>query len=445
VLLITGGVERALAHRDRSKMFHGLDQAGFFRPIVRYYGCPRSALEIPRAVQGAFVAMIGARPGPAVLEIPPDVAAEEVADARVPDGVVPSRCPDVQPAHVERIAALVRSCRRPLVLVGGDVIACGAQGAVTDLAVLLNAPVIHTRLGKGAIPTSHPLNFGNSRHKRAKTLLREADLLLAIGVRFTQIDTANWQLPLPKRVIQLDRDPAEIGREIPVSDGIAAELGSVVTLLARTLGENPPITDWAGRLDEIQLAFKRPAVPVLSQIRRVLDPSGILVCDVTSLSYRGFDEYPVYGPRDFLYPSHYVTMGYGFPAAIGAKLACRERPVVALCGDGGVLMSIGELATVAQYNVPVVVVVVADGALLAIKASQIKSYGGRMIDTQLVNPDFVKLAESFGVAGSRAESLGHFESLLGSAIASDKPALIEVPMSDQEHAIMQQIPWLAGE
>jgi acetolactate synthase-1/2/3 large subunit len=445
VLLVTGGFERFMDRRDRSKLFHGLDQASLFRPIVRHYGCPQLAAQIPQAVRAAFAAIWAGRPGPVVLEIPPDVAAEECSDPTIPERIAPRLDNLPNPASVQRAASLLRNCNRPAILAGGDVVASGAMPALEQLATRLGAPVIETRLGKGSLPADHPLNLGNSRHKRAKAVLAAADALIAVGVRFTQIDTANWRMTIPPCLIQIDRDPAEIGREFPVSEGLTGDLAPSIHELIQVLGESYQPAGWREVLPQIQAQHIRPPVPVLSDIRAVLPRDGILVADITSLSYRAFDEYPTYGPRDFLYSCHYVTMGCGLPMSLGAKTACPDRPVVALCGDGGVIMSIGELATAAQYNIAVVIVVVVDNALMAIKASQVKHYGGRLIDTELPNPDFVALARSFGVAGFRANNLGHFQTLLGEALAANKPALIEVPMADCAAEIMQQIPWLTGE
>lgn len=445
VLLVTGGVERFMQHRDRSKLFHGLEQERAFRPFVRYYGCPQSAQQIPQAVRAAFAAMWSGRPGPAVLEIPPDVAAEEAGTPHIPQRIVPrfDRLPN--PSTVQHAAALLRQSNRPAILAGGDVVASEAMPALELLANCLGAPVVLTRLGKGALPGDHPRLVGNSRHKPAREVLAAADALIAIGVRFTQIDTANWRMPIPPVLIQIDRDAAEIGREFPVSAGLVGDLTPSVDRLIQVLGNTPAVTGWGKQLAEIQSKHPRRPVPVLSDIREVLPPHGILACDITSLSYRGFEDFPILGPRDFLYSCHYVTMGCGLPMALGAKVATPDRPVVALCGDGGVIMSIGELATAAQYNIAAVIVVVVDNSLLAIKASQAKHYAGRLIDTDFPNPDFVALARSFGVAGHRATSLTHFRTLLAESLKLEKPALIEVPMADRQAEIMQQIPWLTGE
>ena len=157
---------------------------------------------------------------------------------------------------------------------------------------------------------------------------------------------------------------------------------------------------------------------------------------MTSLTYRAFDEYPTEGTRDFLYPCHYVTLGYGLPAAIGAQTACPDRP------DGGAMMSIGELSTASQHQIPLVVVVISDQALLAIKASQIKGYQNRILGTELQNPDFVALAESMGVAAQRTADLDEFAEFLAAALEDQRPRLIEIAMDGHQQEIIDQIPWL---
>jgi acetolactate synthase-1/2/3 large subunit len=440
MLLVTGGVERPMHRRDRSKMFHGLDQEAFFRPITRYYGCPQSASEIPEMVHGAFSAIWSRRPGPAVLEIPPDLALEPCDSLPVPPLVRADLNRSPESAEVAATATLIRAWQKPLVLVGGDVIASQATLETQQLAACLGAPLIHTRLGKCAVPSGFALNFGNVYSPRAKQLLDEADGLIAVGVRFTQIDTRSWSIPIPPQLVQLDRDDKEIGREYPITAGIVGDLQPSLRSLLGDLKDVQPSSKWDETTSKLDHDV-RPG-PVLREVREALSADGIVVSDVTSLTYRAFDEYPIFGTRDFLYPCHYVTLGYGLPAAMGAKVACPDRQVVAICGDGGVMMSIGELATAAQHRINVVVVVISDSALLAIKASQIKGYEKRVLGTELLNPDFVALATSMGVHAHRTSDLEQFQQILSAELAQERPSLIEISMDGRQQEIMNQIPWL---
>lgn len=448
VLLVTGGYTRALAGRARSKMFHGLDQEALFASITRYFGCPQRPEEIPPMVEAAFAAMLSGRPGPAVLEIAPDLAQQECDSRLEPAAAVrPGRGPAPEAQRVAQAAERITGWNRPAILVGQDVVHSQASGAVLQLAELLEAPIVFSRLGKGAVDDRHRLVVGDCRSPQARTLREAADGWLAVGVRFTQIDTLGWKDRFPSELIQIDRDPGELGREYPVALGIAADLSAALESLCGALQQPSravePNTEWTARVTELTRAREaRAAVPVLSQIRQGLPDDGILAVDVTSLGYRAFDEFPVPGPRQFLYPCHYVTLGFGFPAALGAKIAAPERPVVALCGDGGFLMTAMDLALAVEREVPLVSVVVADGCLTAIKGSQLKHYEGRAIATDMHVPDFVALARAFGAHGVRVERLDELPQLVDQGIRRRGPTVIEVPMREQVDEIIETIPWL---
>lgn len=214
VLLVTGGFERPTARRDRTKMFHGLNQEKFFRPICRYYGCPETVEEIPRVVEEAFTAMFAGRPGPAVIEIAPDVAAETIRKLpKIPAAVPRLAEGNVTRKDVLKLAAKVREMRRPVIIVGVDCVEANACDEVRRLAEMLQAPVVHGRRGTGVLPGDHPLAAGFTRARVVGDLLRQADGAIAIGTRFTQIDTLNWTVKLPKNLVQIDRDKKELGRE----------------------------------------------------------------------------------------------------------------------------------------------------------------------------------------------------------------------------------------
>jgi acetolactate synthase-1/2/3 large subunit len=447
VLLITGGYDRPLANRDRSKMFHGLNQQAFFAPITRYFGCPQTADEIPAVVEKAFRAIRTGRPGPAVIEMPPDLAAEESGEAiKVPSAVRPA--PDRRPDDdaVSQAAAKIAGWQRPAILVGSDVIASGAPDALREVAELLQSPVIETRLGKGVISAEHPLYAGHCRDRHCRDLLQQSDGLLAVGVRFTQIDTSNWRAEYPRSLVQFDRDPGELGREVAVDYGVDGDLKAAMKMLLEELklqGHQADHPEWAGRFAQKKReAGARAPVPVLSQIRQALPRDGILSCDVTSLGYRAFGEYPVYGPRQFFYSCYSVALGSAFPHALGAKIACPDRPVVSFSGDGGFLMTAYELATAVEHRIGVVAIVAADGALLAIKAAQEKAFAGRSIDTDMHIPDFVSLAKSYGAAAERVENFDDLVPAIQTGLDRQGPTVLEVPLADRIDEIKAEIPWL---
>ena len=443
VLLITGGTEVAHDSRDRSKVFHGLDQEPFFKPITRFYGRPEKPQDIPAVVAAAFAALRAPRPGPAVVEIPSDVAQME-AEVAIPDRVAGTH-PIPDRAALARVAELVRKWRRPAILVGSNAIAAGATDEVQALAEVLEAPALMTRLGKGTISDAHPLCISDCRAKLGQTLLSQADGLLIAGARLTQIDTSGWTLELPARRAQLDPDGGELGREVDIEVGAAGDLKQGLALLIEMLQEGGlPQPEWGGLVHEHrrEIEATRPPLPIMSAMREALDEDAIAVVDVTSIAYRAFDEFPVYRPRTFLYPCYYVTLGFAVPAAIGAKVACPQRQVVAFCGDGGFQMTACELSTAAEYGIGVVFVVINDGGLLAIRGSQEKTFAGRTIDTDMQVPRLAEMAQAMGVRGVRVEGEEAFAAPFAEALQHPGPTVIEVMMEKQREEIIRRVPWI---
>lgn len=449
VLLVVGGYDRPVAGRNRTKMFHGLDQAAFFKPITRYFGKPETVDDIPRVVSEAFQAMFAGRHGPAVIEIPPDLAAEAVTHDIAPLPAVPRLVEDlVKRKEVIAATSCIREMQRPVILVGVDCIAANACDEVRRLAEQLQAPVVYGRRGKGVLSDDHPLVAGFTRSKRSVSLLERADGVIAVGCRFTQIDTLNWTTRLPANLVQFDRDPRELGREYPISAGFAGSLAPALRAVCDELAWMLPNvdTDWSrGAQAEHESWSAAPAIPVLSQIRQALPADGILSVDVTAAGYNCFDRFPVPGPRSLIYPCHSVALGFGFPAALGAKIAAPERPVVSLSGDGGFVMGCFELGTAVEHRIGVVAVVVKDNCLSAIKGSQVQAFAGRTVDVHMQSPDFVTLAHSFGAYGISTGDLATLPRLVGEGLARTGPTVIEVRLHDRIDQMISVIPWLHGE
>ena len=448
LLLVVGGYDRPLAGRDRSKMFHGLEQREFFAPFTRYFGTPHSADEIPDVVEQAFRAMFADRPGPVVIEMPPDVAVEEVRRPRIPARVPRQITPAPDAAQVDAVLAQIRRMSRPVLLVGHDCVAQEACPAAQTLAECLQAPVLHTRLGSGVVSHEHPLAAGHVRTRRARELLSQADGLIAIGVRFTQIDTSNWTLVIPANTVQLDRDPRELGREMPITAGAAGSLRGSLERLSAALRREPPIRDraWSETSAQSRNAWRtRPPAPVLSQIRQALPRDGLLSVDVTAYGYRCFDQFPVYEPRSLIYPCHSVALGFAFPAAVGAKLADRARPVVSFSGDGGFLMTCNELATAVEYEVGVVAVVARDDSLSAIKGSQRQAFAGRTVDTDMWVPDLAALSRCWGAHAEETRNMEELPGLIEAGLARRGPTVIELDLRGRGEEVIASIPWLGTE
>jgi acetolactate synthase I/II/III large subunit len=382
----------------------------------------------------AFSALTTQRPGPVLFEIPVDVQREEEAEPPMPSP--PTVLVPLAPRshEIKTLADLIAGWHKPLLLAGGGVITAGAGHLLVQLAERLGAPVLTTAMGKSAMPAEHPLAAGLTWHRATSDLtemtgmfsplLAEADGLLAIGCRFTQLATGSWTMPLPPALAQIDVDAAEIGRHYPVKLGIHADaqptLRSLISLLPAT-----PRPSWAPPPPP-RPPWRLPGFDLLEPLRWVLPRDAIVAADVTRLSYIMLAEFPVYQPRTFLHPAGFVSMGYGLPAALGAKAAFPERTVVAIVGDGCFLMSAMELATAVQEKLPVLVVLINDRSLSLIKAIQKRRYEGRYLGVDLVNPDFGLLAKAFGVRYWQPTSDSAFEAALREAAISNQAALIEI-------------------
>ena len=440
VLLITGQSDSSLYSKHPSKMFHGLDQMRFFESITKYCAIAHTVAEIPLVVENAFKAMRSGRPGPTMLEFPMDVVTGE-GEVRIPPRVERSELPPPDDADLSTAVETIRNAKMPVIFAGSAVFHSNARNELRLLAEKLNAPVIVTRNGKGVLPEDHPLALQICYGYLGREALERADCLIGIGPRFTSIDTRNWSLELPQPFIQIDEDANEIGLEYPCDVGVVGDLK--LTLQALIEDVAPGQNGWDEILAELRTKFDaQPSLPIIHELQDVLPRDTIYAIDVHALGYASFAELPIYDPRTFLYPNIGVALGHAYPAAIGAKVAHPDRPVICFSGDGGFLMGAVEMATAMKYGINVVAIVVNDGALSAIKGSQLKGCEGRTIDTDLLNPDFVEFAQSFGAYAKRVENLGDFKDTLRDALAAEKPALIEVMLQERQDDIINIISWL---
>ncbi len=440
VLLITGQSHSNFYSRDQSKMFHGLDQMRFFEPITKYCAIAHTFDEIPIVVENAFKAMRNGRPGPTVLEFPMDVLTAEGV-VNIPLNVEREDSSSPDESTLNKTIEEISNAEFPLILAGSAVIHTHARNELRLLAEKINAPVIVTRCAKGALSEDHPLALQACYGYLGQEVLKRSDCLIGIGPRFTSIDTQSWTLEPPSPFIHIDEDENEIGREYPCNIGLVGDLK--LTLQALIEDVNVKHNGWESVLPQLRAKFnKQSPLPIIIDLQKVLPRDTIYSIDVHSLGYACFTEFPIYDPRNFLHPNIGVALGYSYPAAIGAKVAYPERPVVCFCGDGGFLMGAMEMATAMKYGINVIAIVINDDALSAIKGSQRQAFDGRTIDTELHNPDFVEFAESFGAYARRVEELGDFQQILQDALNAGRPALIEVMMHEYQDEIIDSIGWL---
>ncbi len=307
------------------------------------------------------------------------------------------------------------------------------------LAEMLQAPVLLGSKSHDVLPTEHPLAITSTGYDLVPeliSLVSSSDVALVVGSKLGAERTGERRLPLPRTIAQIDIDPAEIGHTYPVAIGIVADARLAIDALLDVLHDLP--LDRPSRLPAI--AEARAALQTYTQ--RTLGPSvafldapsesiphnGVVVADMTMLGYASARYLPVYEPRSFIHPVEFCAIGCGLPLALGARVAAPERPVVALCGDGGFLLNVGELATAVQEELDVVLVVFNDSAYTAVKKVQHQQLASRYIATDLVEPDFVTLARAFGIKGVQANSPDELREAVRTAVQYNGTTLIEVPL-----------------
>ena len=438
VLLISGQIGTGDLGRRRGVLHEVDDQLEVFRPLTKWSHRVMEADGIPGAVRRAFQELCTGRPRPVELELPPDVLTAPAPEGdEGPDTYAP---PAPTPEAVADAAQLLSNARRVLIWAGGGAVRSHAGEELAAVAELLGAPVVTTPEGKGAIPEDHPLSLGAcySTFGPAQWLAPQADVVLAVGTRFTLPMTGPWSLRPPQALVQIDIDPDEVGQSYPAQVGLVGDARLALGALRERLEGAQRASSWtqeefhAARLQAEQEVHELTSfqLPIVNALRQEMDRDAVLVSGVTNVAYWANLAYPVYEPDTYLTSSYFATLGFAFPTALGAKVARPERQVVALTGDGGFLYDVGELATAVQHGINIVVVVFNDNAFGASLNDQQTRYQGRVIGTQLHNPDFVKLAESFGAVGMRAQP-EEFGPGLRQALSAQRPVLLEVPIPTQ--------------
>ena len=418
---------------DKGYLHECQDQLGSFAPVTKWRARADTVEAIPGVMREAFAQMLSGRPRPTAVEIPCDTL-DESDEVTIPAPAEVNR-PAPDPEQVERAARLLRAARRPVIWAGGGVISSSAGAELRRLAERLQAPIFTTVLGKGAVADDHPLAAGATiLHPAARAFLAESDLMLAVGTRFTEEETDRWGLCLPDSLIHIDIDPEEIDRNYPATVGVVGDARAALQLINTQLqdlgrqdnGSAAGIAKLRQKIWRYCQARAPEGVELVQTLRKALPRDTIIVSDLTVAAYWCRRLLDIYEPRTNIYPWGFCTLGFGLPAAIGAKVARPDRPVVVLCGDGGFLFNCQELAVAAQFDVPIVALVFNDSAYGVLKPQQMARYGqAHAVD--LVNPDFVALAGAFGVDGCRVTSIEQLGPAVAKAIEADRSALIELP------------------
>lgn len=426
ILCLTGQVPTTFFGRGRGHLHEMPDQLATMRGIVKWADRIEHPSAAPSAVARAFQEMASGRQGPAALEMPWNVFAQR-AKAPSAGPLPPLPPPPVDAEAVEAAARLVRAARAPMIFVGGG--AFGAAEAILELAETIDAPVVAFRSGRGIVSNAHELGLTLAA---AYELWPETDLMIGIG---TRLELPSWRWPFRPaglRSIRIDIDPVEMRRLTP-DVALLADADEGTRALAEAVGRYG--APRSGRREAIRAAAAgtaarieavQPQMGYLKVLRDVLPPDGIVTDEMSQVGFTSWYGFPVYEPRTFISSGYQGTLGSGYPTALGVKVAYPDRPVVAICGDGGFLFAIQELATAAQFGIGVVALVFNNGAYANVRRDQQQSFEGRVMVSDLVNPDFVKLAESFGVGGLRVASPEALRPALERALADGGPWVIEI-------------------
>ena len=428
VLALAGQIDSRFLGRERGALHEMRDQLGVMRAIGKWAERIEHPAAAPQLVAEAFRQMRSGRPGPAGLEMPWEVFTQ-TAPVAMPGPLPLPAPPEPDPDLIAEAARLLRAARTPMVFVGGG--ALNASEAITALCEDLQAPAVPWRSGRGIVDERHPLGLTCASGAR---LWPECDVAVVIGTRFELIDMRwRWRPPGVK-IIRIDIDPAEM-RRLPVDIGIVADAEDGARALSAAISRGgPEIGDRPTRVAEAKAATMaaiqkiQPQLDYLTAIREVLPEDGFFVDEISQMGFASWYGFPVYRPRSFITAGSQGTLGSGFPSALGVKAAFPDRPVISITGDGGFMFAMPELATAAQYGINLVTVVFNNQSFGNVRRDQIEDFGGRVIGSDLVNPDFVRLAESFGIAGHRARSPAELRRVLEQAFAADAPVLIEVPI-----------------
>jgi acetolactate synthase I/II/III large subunit len=430
ILGLIGQIPQPQIDRGHGHLHEIHDQLGIARHLTKYAERIRAPHEGPGLVTEALRQALSGRQRPVMLECAWDMWGRKGA-VDFPPMPAPRSVPPIDDDAVEQAARILGAAERPLIVLGG-----GAQDAVLEVAALaemLEAPTVGYRRGRGVLPSSHRLSVNLPVAHR---LWKSTDAVLGIGTRL-HIQQDQWGIDANLKVVRLDIDPEEPERLNRPDAALIGDAAPVLRALIDKLAKHN--RKRASRTDELkghhawlaeELGKLEPQMSFIRAIREALPSDGILVDEVTQIGFASRLGFPVEKPRTFLSPGYQDNLGWGYGTSLGAKAARPEIPVVSIAGDGGFMYQVGEMATAVHHKLAVVVIVFDNDAFGNVRLLQRENFGGRLIASELGNPDFVKLAESFGMAAFRAKDGPGLQRALTDALKLNAPALIHVPCGD---------------
>ncbi len=459
MVAITGQVASTTIGKDA---FQECDIVGVSTPVTKYAFQPMKPAEIPPMVKKAFYVASSGRPGPVLIDIPKDVQTGE-AEIEFPQSITirgydPTTEPD--PAKIEKAVDAILSADRPMILAGGGVAISGAFSELQTLAEMVMSPVATTFKGKGVFNETHPLALGPigmHGHVEANKLILEADVLLAVGTRFSDRSTGKVSDFVPNsKIIHIDIDPSEINKNKTVDLGIVGDVRASLRSIIESLkgrARKKELGKWNEHFNEVKEncrtevkvdMSKLSAISILKKLREVLPPDALVTTEVGQCQMWASLHFDVIQPGTFYSSTGLGTMGFGFPAAIGAKVASPNKPVLDIAGDGSFNMTEAALATAVLDNIPVIVLVINNGMLGMVAQWQRLFYGRRYHGVKLYSvPDLVKLAESYRAQGLRAQSIEEVAKAVKLGLRSEIATVIDVPISPEEDVFPFVVPGTA--
>ena len=449
MLVLTGQVTTSAIG---NQAFQEADSFSLMMPITKHNFRILTPSEIPEAIKRGVAIANEGRKGPVHIDLPSDVQKGEV-----PDQEMTKEFPDSPPledfADLPEALKILKSAERPLLLVGGGIIWSNASGEVVRLAEMLMAPVATTIMAKGVIPEEHPLSLGiigmHGREVARKAFL-EADVILAVGTRFSDRSSgAQSELPISTKIIHVDIDPGEAGKSARTQVRMVGDAKKALQLIIKGLNTSKGETAWTLRikelLDNCNCNINIESTPILPQfaiheLNRSLPHDAIVCTEVGQNQMWAAHFFKARYPRQFITSGGFGTMGFGFPASLGAKVAFPDRAVIDIAGDGSIQMVSHEFATAVSENLPVVVCVFNNGWLGMVKQWQKLFAERRYSGTELKNnPDFVKLAQAYGADGAHVERPSELKEALRTGLQAGVPYLIDIHM-DPEEDVLPMIP-----
>lgn len=431
VLCVTGQVPTQFLGKGRGHLHEMPDQLATLRTYVKWAERIEYPGNAPTVVARAFQEMMSGRRGPASVEMPWDVFTQRADTAALVLEPLPAPQPD--PDTIKQAAALIKTSKGPMIFVGSGAIE--AREEILELAEMIDAPVVAFRSGRGIVSNAHELGLTMAA---AYKLWPATDLMIAIGTR-AELPASGFRWPYQPnglKSVRIDIDPTEMRRVVVdaaiVADAKAGTADLVAAVkkagYARTRGRREEIRE-ATATAQAEIQHIQPQMAYLNILREVLPANAIVTDELSQVGFASWYGFPIYQPRTFITSGYQGTLGSGFPTALGAKVANPDKPVVAITGDGGFMFGVQELSTAVQYNIGVVTLVFNNNAYGNVRRDQRERFDGRVVASDLVNPDFVKLAESFGVAAARVTAPDQFRAALEKALAHGGPYLISIEVA----------------